>query len=68
MVSGCLFLHKYTYDGSGCETEYVCGTCVDLIPAYLYDSRTLAEVERTKVVKCRDHVYKRELKRLSGAY
>ena len=22
---GCLLIHKYTYDDSGCETEYVCG-------------------------------------------
>ncbi len=45
MVFGCLFLHKYTCDGSGCETEYVWGTCVDLIRAYFYHWRTLPEVE-----------------------
>jgi hypothetical protein len=44
------------------------GTCVDLIPAYLYDCRTLAEVEGIQVVKCRDRVYKREFERFSGAY
>ena len=44
------------------------GTCVDLIPAYLFDSRSLAEVERIQVVKCRDRVYKREFERFSDAY
>ncbi len=61
-------LHQYTGYASGCETEYVCGTCVDLIPAYLYDCRTLAEVERIQVVKCRDRVYKREFERFLDAY
>ena len=37
-------LHKYTCDGSGCVTEYVWGTCVDLSPGYLYDCRSLSEV------------------------
>ncbi len=60
--------HQYTWCASSCETEYVCGTCVDLMPLYLHDSRTLAEVERIPVVKCRDRVYKREFERLSGAY
>jgi len=46
----------------------VWGTCVDLIPAYLYQSRTLAEVERIKAVKCRHRVYERQSERLSGAY
>ena len=32
-VFGCLLLHEYTYDGGGCETEYVWGTCEDLLPA-----------------------------------
>ena len=27
----------YTCDGSGCVTEYVWGTCVELSPGYLYD-------------------------------
>ena len=61
-------LHKYTCDASGCETEYVRGTCVDLIPAYLFDCRTVAEVERIQVVKCRDRVYKREFERFLDAY
>ena len=41
-------------------TEYVCGTCVDLSPGYLYDSRTLEEGERIKVLQCRDCVHKRD--------
>jgi hypothetical protein len=56
-VFGCLRLHKYTWYASGCETEYVWGTCVDLIPAYFYDWRSLAEVESIKAVKCRHRVY-----------
>ena len=31
-----LFVHKYTCQGSGCETECVCSTCMDLIPGYVY--------------------------------
>jgi hypothetical protein len=46
----------------------VWGTCVDFNPAYLYRSRTLAEVERIKVVKCRVRVYNREFERFVGAY
>jgi hypothetical protein len=46
----------------------VLGTRVDLIPAYLYDCRTLAEVERIQVVKCRDRVYKRDFERFPDAY
>ena len=46
----------------------MCGTCVDLMSAYLYDSRTLEEGERIKVVKCRDRVHKREFERSSGDY
>ena len=42
------------YDGSGCETEYVWGTCLDLIPAYLYHCSTFAEVESIKVVQNRN--------------
>ena len=68
MGFGCLFLHKYTWYASGCETEYVWGTCVDLIPAYLYHWRTLAEVESIKAVKCRHRVYERQSERFSGAY
>ena len=41
---------------------------MDLIPAYLYHSRTLAEVEIIKAVKCRVLVYNCEFERLSGAY
>ena len=67
-VVGCLMLRKYTWYASGCETEYVWGTCVDLIPAYLYHWRTLAEVESIKAVKCRVLLYNREFERLSGAY
>ena len=67
-IFGCLLLHEYTYDGSGCETECVWGTCVDLIPAHLYDWRSLAEVERIKAVKCRVLIYTREFERFSGAY
>ncbi len=44
------------------------GTCVDLIPAYLYQSRTLAEVETIKAVKCRGRVHKGEFERFGGAY
>ena len=41
----------YTGEGSGCETEYAWGTCMDLIPPYLSDSSTLAQVESINVVK-----------------
>ncbi len=41
--------------------------CVDLIQAYLYHWRTLAEVESINAVKCRDLVYKRQHNRSSGA-
>jgi hypothetical protein len=46
----------------------VWGTCMDLIPAYLYHCRTLAEVEGIQVVQCRDSVYQHEFERFSGAY
>ena len=52
-IFGCLFLHKYTLDGSVCVTEYVWGTCVDLRPGYLFIIRTLAEVEGIKPANCR---------------
>ena len=68
MIFGCLFLHKDTYDGSGCQTEYVCCICVDLNPAQLSDSSTVAEVESITSVKCRDRVYNGEFERFSGAY
>ena len=68
MILVCLLIHKYTWYASGCETEYVCGTCVDFNSAYIYHWRTLVEVERIKGVKCRDRLYKREFERLFGAY
>ena len=43
-----LFLHKYAWEGSGCETECVWGTCVDLSPGYLYHSSCWVEVESIK--------------------
>jgi hypothetical protein len=57
-------LDKYTCDGSGCVTEYVWGTCVDLSPGYLYDCRSLEEGESIKPVKCRVRVYKRDFERV----
>ena len=54
-----LFLHKYTGEGSGCDTECVWGTCVDLLPGYLYVCSSWAEVESTKATKSRLRVYKR---------
>jgi hypothetical protein len=41
---------------------------MDCNPAYLYDCRTLAEVERIQVVKCRDRVYQHDFERFSDAY
>jgi hypothetical protein len=41
---------------------------MDCNSAYLYHCRTLAEVERVEVVKCRDSVYKRDLERFSVVY
>ena len=67
-VFGCQYLHKYTWYASGCETEYVWGTCVDLIPAYLHHWRTLAEVESIKAVTCRVLLYNCEFQRFLGAY
>ncbi len=61
-----LFLHKYTWDGSGCVTEYVWGTCVDLSLGYLYPKRTLADVEIIKPANGRVPVYNREFERYSG--
>ncbi len=61
-----LFLHKYTWDGSGCVTEYVWSTCVDLRPGYLHLKRTLTDVERIKPANCRVRVYNREFERFSG--
>ena len=59
-VVGCPYLHKYTCDGSGCVTEYVWGTCVDLSPGYVSDCRSLAEVDRINPLKCWVCVYNRE--------
>ena len=49
-------------------TDYVCGTCVDLSPGYLYDCRSLTEVESMKPLKCRVRVYKREICRFVTAH
>jgi hypothetical protein len=68
VIFGCLFLHQYTWDGSGCQTECVWGTCLEWNPAYLYHSRTLAEVESTISKKCRVRLHKRQLERFSGAF
>ena len=60
-VFDCPHLHKYRCDGSGCVTEYVWGTCVDLTPGYLCDCRSVADVESIKPLKCRVRVYKHEI-------
>ena len=52
-----LFLHKYTCDGSGYETECVLDTCVDLIPGYLYIYSQWEEVESIQSSKSRLSVY-----------
>ena len=49
-IFDCPHLDKYTCNDSGCVTEYVGGTCVDLSPGYLYDCRSLEEVESIKPV------------------
>jgi len=67
-VFGCLLLHEYTYDGNGCETEYVWGTRGVLSPAYLYHWRTLAEVESIKAVTFRVLLYNCVFQRFLGAY
>ena len=64
----CPHLHKYTCDGSGCVTEHVWGACVDLSPGYLYDCRSLAEVESIQPLKCRVRVNKREIQRFLTAH
>ena len=61
-------LHKYTFQGSGCETECVWGTCVDLILGYLDVCSSLAEVESIKAAKCRLCGYKRAFLRLWISY
>ena len=68
VIFGCLFLHQYTWDGSGCQTECVWGTCLEWNPAYLYHSRTLAEVQSTISKKCRVRLHKRQLERFLGAF
>ena len=67
-MSDLLFLHKYTWEGCGCETECVWGTCVDLIPGYLYVCSSLAEVESIKAAKSRLRVYKRAFLRRLTSY
>ena len=48
-----LLLHKYTWEGSGCETEWVWGTCVDLSPGYLGVCSSWAEVDSITTAKSR---------------
>jgi hypothetical protein len=57
VISDLLSVHKYTWEGSGCETECAWSTCVDLIPGYLYVCSSLAEVESIKASKSRLCVY-----------
>ena len=64
----CPHLDRYTCDGSGCVTDYVWGTCVDLSPGYLCDYRSLAEVESITPLKCRVRVYKRDFERFLTAH
>jgi hypothetical protein len=40
----CPFLHKYTYDGGGCQTEYVWGICMDLTSRISFDSEKFKNV------------------------
>ena len=63
-----LLLHKYTWEGSGCETECVWGTCVDLYPEYLYVCSSWAEVESIKATKSRLRGHKRAFLRLWTSY
>ncbi len=44
------------------------GTCMDLIPGYLYVCSSLAEVESIKAVKSRLRVYKRAFLRRLTSY
>ena len=64
----CPHLDQHTCDGSGCVTEYVWGTYVDLRPGYLCDCRSVAEVDSIAPLKCRVRVYKREIQRFSTAH
>ena len=43
-----MFLHPYTWEDSGCLSEWVLGTCVDLIRGCLYVWNCWEEVERIK--------------------
>ncbi len=52
--------NKISCDVGGCVTQYVWGSCVDLSPGYLYDWRSLVEVESINLVRCRVRVYKRD--------
>ncbi len=65
---GVYSIKNNTCGGSGCQTEYAWGTCVDCNPGYLEDRRILVEVEREKAVQCRGREYKREFQGLLGAY
>jgi hypothetical protein len=47
----CLCLDKDTCDGSGWETEYAWGTCVEWNPKYLNHWSCLAQVDGIKAVK-----------------
>ncbi len=67
-VFGCPYPHKYTCDGSGCVTEYVWGTSVELSPGYFSDCRSSAEVETITPLECRVCVYKREIYRFLAAH
>ena len=68
MTFDLLLLHKYTWEGSGCETECVWGTCVDLSPEYLYVCSKLAGAESIKAAKSRLRVYKRAFLRRLTSY
>ena len=68
MTFDLLLLHKYTWEGSGCETECVWGTCVDLSPEYLGVCSSWAEVDSIKAAKRRLCGYKRAYLRLLTSY
>ena len=61
VVFDCPYLDKCTCDGSGCVTEYVGGTCVDMRPGYLCDYRSVSEVENINPLKCRVRVNTRKV-------
>ena len=62
------FVHKYPCNGSGYETECVWGTCVDLIPGYLYIYSQWEEVESMKTSKSRLSVYNQAFLRRVTCY